>query len=125
EVGVRGAPVHGGAARALVVAGPVDEWANATAIGRAFACAASRRGRILCVGTSSAWREAVASAGTGWDGREVEEGALGETLVRLRERPESLDVIVTEAHLVDAIVDTAAAFAGSQASLAEAWLPDQ
>jgi 3-isopropylmalate dehydrogenase len=120
----RVARVHVGPTHDLVVAGPVDEWANATAIGRAFACAASRRGRILCVGTSPAWREAVAAERTGWDGLEVEEGSLGETLVRLREQPESLDVVVTEAHLVDAIVDAAAAFAGSQASLAEAWLPD-
>jgi len=121
----RVARVHVGPTHDLVVAGPVDEWADATAIGRAFACAASRRGRILCVGTSSSWREAVAAERTAWDGLDVEEAALGETLVRLRDEPESLDVVVTEAHLVDAIVDAAAAFAGSHASLAEAWLPDQ
>jgi isocitrate/isopropylmalate dehydrogenase len=121
----RVARVHVGPTHDLVVAGPVDEWANATAIGRAFACAASRRGRIVCVGTSSSWREAVAAERTAWDGLDVEEAALGETLVRLRDEPESLDVVVTEAHLVDAIVDAAAAFAGSHASLAEAWLPDQ
>jgi len=50
---------------------------------------------------------------------------LGETLIRLREQPESLDVVVTETHLIDAIVDSAAAFAGSHASIAQAWLPDE
>ncbi|MGZ4292577.1 MAG: isocitrate/isopropylmalate family dehydrogenase, partial [Gaiellaceae bacterium] len=33
--------------------------------------------------------------------------------------------IVTEAHLVDALVDAAAAFAGSAAAVAHAWLPDE
>jgi isocitrate/isopropylmalate dehydrogenase len=45
--------------------------------------------------------------------------------VRLRENPSSVDVVVTEAHLVDAIVDAAAAFAGSGAAVAHAWLPDE
>src|SRR5262245_19313633 len=35
----------------LIVAGPVDEWGNATALAHAFGCAASRRGRITCVGS--------------------------------------------------------------------------
>lgn len=109
----------------LIVAGPVDEWASATAIARAFACAASRRGRITCVGTSAPWHSAVEAERAGWDGLTVEEAQLGEVLVRLRDRPHSLDVVVTEAHLVDAIVDAAASFAGSNASVAHAWLPDE
>jgi isocitrate/isopropylmalate dehydrogenase len=121
----RVARVHVGPLHDVVVAGPMGDWANATAIGRAFACAASRRGRILCVGSASDWQHAVALERAGWDGLDVEEATLGETLVRLREAPESLDVVVTEAHLVDAIVDAAAAFAGSHASLATAWLPDE
>jgi isocitrate/isopropylmalate dehydrogenase len=121
----RVARVHVGPSDDLVVAGPVGDWANATAIGRAFACAASRRGRILCVGSAPEWQHAVTLERAGWDGLDVEEAPLGETLVRLREAPESLDVVVTEAHLVDAIVDAAAAFAGSHASLANAWLPDE
>src|SRR5205823_5374741 len=76
----RVARVHVGPTHDLVVVGPVDEWANATAIGRAFACAASRRGRILCVGTSPAWREAVAAERTGWDG--LERRAASRTLER-------------------------------------------
>ncbi len=108
----------------LIVAGPMDEWANTTAVGRAFACAASRRGRITCVGTSDAWRAALETERAAWDGLTVEEAQLGETLVRLRDDPHSLDVVVTEAHLVDAIVDAAASFAGSNATVAHAWLPD-
>jgi 3-isopropylmalate dehydrogenase len=106
----------------VIVAGPVGEWANATAIGRAFACAAARRGRITCVGWSPAWREALAAERTVWDGLAVEEAELGDTLVALRERPRAIDVIVTEAPLVDAIVETASTFAGSSASVAHAWL---
>lgn len=109
----------------LVVAGPVGDWANAIAVGRAFASAASRRGRVLCVGESPTWRAAVDAERTRWNGLEVEEGSLGETLIRLRERPESLDVVVTESHLVGAVIDAAAHFAGSHQSVAQAWLPDE
>jgi isocitrate/isopropylmalate dehydrogenase len=109
----------------LIVAGPMDEWGNATALSHAFGCAASRRGRITCVGTSTAWREALELERRRRDGLTVEEAQLGETLVRLRDQPQSLDVIVTEAHLVDAIVDAAASFAGSNATIAHAWLPEE
>jgi 3-isopropylmalate dehydrogenase len=109
----------------LIVVGPVDEWGNVTALSHAFGCAASRRGRITCVGTTDAWQEALAAERQRWDGLTVETAQLGETLVRLRDQPQSLDVIVTEAHLVDAIVDAAASFAGSNATIAHAWLPDE
>jgi 3-isopropylmalate dehydrogenase len=108
----------------VVVSGPVGEWATGTAVGRAFSCAASRRGIIVTVGSSEAWRQAVAAERARWDGLAVEEASLGEALVRLRDDPTSLDVIVTEAHLVDGLVDAAAAFADSQAVVAHAWLPD-
>lgn len=109
----------------LVVVGPVGEWANEIAVGRAFASAASRRGRVTCVGDSATWRAAVDAERARWNGLEVEESSLGEALVRLRERPESLDVVVTEAHLVAAVIDAAAHFAGSYQSVAQAWLPDE
>ena len=108
----------------LVVVGPIGDWANDIAIARAFSCAASRHGRIVSVGESPEWRSAVAAQVGRWGGLEVEEAGLGQALVRLRERPESLDVIVTEAHLVSAVVDAAAHFAGSPSSVAHAWLPD-
>ncbi len=117
--------VHVGPTHDVVVAGPVGDWANDTAVARAFSCAASRRGRIVAVGDSNAWREAVSVERERWDGLEVEEATLGEVLVRLRDDPASIDVIVTEAHLVDGLVDAAAAFAGSEAVVAHAWLPDE
>jgi 3-isopropylmalate dehydrogenase len=116
--------VHVDPTHDLVVAGPVGEWANETAVARAFSCAASRRGTIVAVGDSAVWRDAVAAERTRWDGLDVEEISLGEALVRLRDEPTSLDVIVTETHLVDGLVDAAAAFADSQAVVAHAWMPE-
>jgi isocitrate/isopropylmalate dehydrogenase len=109
----------------IVVVGPVGEWANDVAISRAFSCAASRHGRIVSVGASTEWRAAVATQTARWGGLEVEESALGEVLVRLRDEPGTLDVIVTEAHLISAMVDAAAHYAGSPSTVAHAWLPDK
>jgi 3-isopropylmalate dehydrogenase len=109
----------------VVITGPVGDWANRVALARAFSSTASRRGRVLCVGDSVAWQAAVAAERTRWSGLEVEEATLGQALVRFREQPESLDVVVTEAHLVEATIDAAAYFAGSRASVAQAWLPDE
>jgi isocitrate/isopropylmalate dehydrogenase len=108
----------------LVVAGPVGDWANDIAISRAFSCAASRRGRIVSVGDSTGWRAAVGAQASRWGGLEVEESGLGAVLDRLRDDPTSLDVVVTEAHLVSPLVDAAAHYAGSPSSVAHAWLPD-
>jgi 3-isopropylmalate dehydrogenase len=119
------ARVHLGADRDVIVTGPVGGWANEAAVERAFACAAARRGTILVVGESHEWRTAVAAERARWDGLDVEEGSLGDALVRLRERPETVDVIATEAHFVDAVVDAAASLAGSRASVARAWLPTE
>ncbi len=44
--------------------------------------------------------------------------------MRLRDGADGLDVLVTESHLVDPVVDAAASFAGSSTSVAQAWLPD-
>jgi 3-isopropylmalate dehydrogenase len=109
----------------VIVAGPVGEWANAIAVARAFSSAAARHGRVLCVGTSPEWGAAVDAERARWNGLEVGEASLGEALVRLRERPESLDVIVTESHLVAAVIDAAAHFSRSRTSVAQAWLPDE
>jgi 3-isopropylmalate dehydrogenase len=121
----RVARVHVGPTNDIVVAGPIGDWANKTAVAQAFACAASRRGRIVCVGDSTEWRAAVEVEKLAYDGLHVEHATLGETLLRLRDEPESLDVVVTEAHFVDALVDAAASFAGSGASVAQAWLPEE
>ena len=109
----------------VVITGPVGEWANRIALARAFSSTAARRGRVLCVGDTADWRTAVETERARWSGLEVEEGSLGEALIRLRERPESLDVVVTESQLVGAMVDAAAHFAGSYSSVAQAWLPDE
>ena len=109
----------------LVVVGPVGDWANEIAISRAFSCAGSRHGRIMCVGDSADWRAAVATQLARWGGLEVEEAGFGDVLVRLRDEPETLDVIVTEEHLISAMVDAAAHYAGSPSSVAHAWLPDK
>ena len=121
----RVAGIHLGPGNDLVVAAPVGDWANELAVERAFACAGARRGRILAVGESRDWRAAVERARARHDGLEVEQAGLGETLIRLREQPGELDVIVTEAQLHSGIVDAAAHFAGAQASVAHAWLPDE
>jgi 3-isopropylmalate dehydrogenase len=119
------ARVHVKPAGDVVIAGPVGNWANSIALGRAFSCAASRRGRLVSVGESKKWRAALETERERWDGLEVEEVALETAVVRLREQPESLDVVVTEAHLVSAVIDLASHFAGSDASVAHAWLPDE
>ena len=107
----------------VVIAGPVGPWANRTAVARAFASAASRRARVLAVGDSPVFRQVVEDERSGWSGLDVEVVSLCEALARFREDPGSVDVVVAEAHLVDAAIDTAAFFAGSQASVAQAWLP--
>ena len=38
----------------FVVAGPLGDWANGIALAHAFTSAASRRGRVLCVGVQTA-----------------------------------------------------------------------
>jgi 3-isopropylmalate dehydrogenase len=109
----------------IVVAGPVGDWANDIAVSRAFSCAGSRHGRIMCVGDSADWRMTVAAQTSRWGGLDVEEATLADVLVRLRDEPTTLDVIVTESHLVSAMVDAAAHYAGSPSSVAHAWLPDK
>jgi 3-isopropylmalate dehydrogenase len=121
----RVAGIHLGPGRDLIVAAPVGDWANGIAVERAFVCASARRGRVVTVGESPDWRAAVARASARHDGLVVGQAGLGETLIRLRERPEQLDVIVTEAQLHSGMVDAAAHFAGTQASVAHAWLADE
>jgi 3-isopropylmalate dehydrogenase len=121
----RAAGVHLGPGLDLVFAAPVGEWANELAVERAFACAAARRGRIVTVGDSPDFRAAVDNGRTRFDGLNVEEAELRELFVRLRERPAGLDVVLTEAQLFSGVVDAAAHFAGAQASVAHAWLPDE
>jgi 3-isopropylmalate dehydrogenase len=121
----RVARVHLGEDGDLVVFGPVDSGASNVAVEQAFSCAASRRGRVLVVGDSPEWRATVEREKLRWAVMDVEQETLGQALVRLRDEPASLDVVVTEAHLVSSVVDAAARLTGSQASVAQAWLPDR
>jgi 3-isopropylmalate dehydrogenase len=119
------AGIHLGPGSDVLIVAALGEWANGIAVDRAFACASARRGRVLAVGDSVEFRAAIERARARHDGLAVEHSGLGETLIRLRERPQSLDLIVTEAQLYTGIVDAAAHFAGTQASVAQAWLPDE
>ena len=70
--------VHFGGNRDVVFFGSVDAANDTKAIARAFTCAASRRGRIACVGDSLEWREAVSRERGRWGGMDVVQPTLGE-----------------------------------------------
>lgn len=106
----------------ILVIGPVGDWGDATAISRAFWSAASRRGHVTSVASSPHWRELVDAEHERWGGMTVEHLTLGQTVVRLGEAAERLDVVATEAHLVTPIADAAAHIAGTPATMARAWL---
>jgi 3-isopropylmalate dehydrogenase len=118
------ARVHFGANRDVVFFGAVDAANDRKAIARAFTCAASRRGRIACVGDSADWRAAVERERTRWGGMDVVEPTLGETLVGLKEDAAAFDVLVSESHLLTPLVDAAAHFAESKTAVAHAWMSD-
>ena len=74
--------------------------------------------------TDDTWYGFVEREQSRWPGMQAERLGVGEALIRLKERPEELDVVVTESHLLDALVDAASHFAGSAASVAHGWMPD-
>ena len=119
------ARVHFGANRDVVFFGAIDAANDHKAIARAFTCAASRRGRIACVGDSADWRDAVERERARWSALDVVEPSLGETLVGLKEDASAFDVLVSESHLLTPLVDAAAHFAESQTAVAHAWMPDE
>jgi 3-isopropylmalate dehydrogenase len=121
----RVARIQLGDGRDIVVVGPVGEWANEIALQHAFRSAAARRGRVVTVGDADAWRDAVATESERWSGLQIEASSLADALERVREHPETLDVVVTEHHLVSVFVDTVAHVAGSRSSVAHAWLPEE
>ncbi len=81
---------------------------------------ASPRSARARTGTRSSSAAGAAIRGSGWSG-----SGLGEAVIRLKERPEEIDVVVTEAHLLDALVEAASHFAGSKASVAHGWMPER
>lgn len=108
----------------IVVVAPLGQWADAVAIEHAFACAASRRARVAAVGTNQDWYALLETAQGAYEGLQVERLGLGEALIRLKERPAELDVVVTEGHLLDALVEAASHFAGTRASVAHGWMSE-
>lgn len=124
QVAWRSARVQLDTGRDVVVFGPVDPSADGAAIARAFSCAASRRGRIACVGDSVGWRAAVERERGRWPGLEVCEPTFGAALVGLQEDRDAFDVVVAESHLAVPLADACAHFAGSQAAVARGWHPE-
>jgi 3-isopropylmalate dehydrogenase len=108
----------------VVVVAPMGAWADAIAVERAFACASTRRGMVAAVSTDESWFGFVEREQARWPGMQAERIGLGEAVVRLKESPDTLDVVVTESHLLDGLVDAASHFAGSKAYVAHGWMPD-
>lgn len=118
------ARVHFGAQRDVVFFAAVDGVADRKAVARAFRCAASRRGRVACVGDSADWRDTVERERMRWGAMDVLQPSLGEALVGLKEHPEAFDVLVAESHLMTPLVDAAAHFADTKSFVAHAWMSD-
>lgn len=124
ELAVRVSRIDAGAGDGVLVVGALGEWADGLAIARAFSSAATRHGRVTSVGSSPAWRGRVESERARWGGMRVEHLSFGETLVRLREAPQDVDVVVADSHTAAAVADAAAHLAGAVATVAHGWLPD-
>jgi 3-isopropylmalate dehydrogenase len=124
DLACRVARVHLGADEDVVVFGPVGEGSDGIALARAFACAATRRGRVAVVGEGAGWDDAVETERSRWAAMDVRPLTLGEAIVQLQEDPAALDVVVTQGHLVSGLVEAAAHFAGSRATVAQAWLSE-
>jgi 3-isopropylmalate dehydrogenase len=126
ELAWRIARVHLGERADVVVIAPIGAWADALSIERAFMCASTRRGRVAAVSTDEGWFTLVERERERgrWPGMELERLGVGEAIVRLQERPGEVDIVLTEAHLLDALVDAASHFAGSEASVAYGWMPE-
>ena len=122
DLGWRVSRVHLGDAGDVLVFGAVDSASPREAIERAFFSAAAKHGRLTAVGSSPAWRSAVDAEQARWGGMLVARRTVGEALVRLRRTRCDLDVIVTEAELVEPLTDAAAHLGGSPAAVADAWL---
>jgi 3-isopropylmalate dehydrogenase/3-benzylmalate dehydrogenase len=71
------------------------------------------------------WRELVGAENERGPGLEVDHLTSGEALVRLRDRPEALDVVLADSQLGGVFTDAAAHLSGSVDRLASAWLPEQ
>jgi 3-isopropylmalate dehydrogenase len=117
--------VHLRDAGEVLVFGAVDSAPPDSAVERAFFSAAAKRGRLTAVGSSAAWRRVVDAEHARWPGMVVDHRTVGETLVRLRQTRCDLDIVVTEAELVEPVTDAAAHLGGSPATVADAWIAEE
>jgi 3-isopropylmalate dehydrogenase len=124
ELAWRIARVHLGARADVVLVAPLGPWAFGAAVEHAFGCAASRRGRIAAVAGGADWRAPFEREQGRRPGLRVEQLGLGEAVIRLKERPQELDVVVTTAPLLDGLVEATSHFAGSSALVAHGWLAE-
>jgi len=87
-----------------------DDWA----IARAFSTARARNGRIAAVGVDGPWLARVARHAAEHDGVAVAWPSLAEAMHLLRAAPGSLDVVVTQTVLLEALVEVADLGSGRQ-----------
>lgn len=88
-------------AAALTVFSPLASAGAGWAIERAFA--AARSGSVTSIAAGPAWRERVEAVAAGHDGVLVRHLTLAEALPALADDPSSLDVVVTEQVLAEAV----------------------
>jgi 3-isopropylmalate dehydrogenase len=124
DLAVRLSRVHLRAGGHVLVVGALGPWAEELAVERAFASAASRRGRVTAVGGSPSWRALVEAERGRWGGMTVEHLTPGEALLRLREAPLEVDVLAAESPLATAVADAAAHLSGTPSTVAHAWLSE-
>ncbi len=125
ELAVRVSRIDVGGGGCVLVVGALGEWADELAVERAFSSAAARHGRVTSVGSSPTWRGRVDAERARWGGMRVDHLSFGETLVRLREAPRELDVVVADSHTAAGVADAAAHLAGATATVAHGWLPEE
>ena len=74
--------------------------------------------------TDESWFGFVEREQSRWPGMQAERIGLGEAVIRLKDSPRTMDVVVTESHLLDGLVEAASHFAGSTAYVAHGWMSD-
>jgi 3-isopropylmalate dehydrogenase len=87
----------------VTVFAPLLEGAEDWAIERAFECVKGRNGRLVSVGVETGWAARVDRVAETHPGVDVRHVSLVQALHELAEAPASLDVVVTEQALADAL----------------------
>ena len=89
----------------VTVFAPLEETSADWAVGRAFASAKVRDGRLTSVGTDAAWSARVERIAESHPGVSIGHLTLAQALSELSETPERLRVVVTERVLAEALAD--------------------